>query len=74
MLADMAAQMQQLKVEKEELQGRNQLLESLLQVQQQRQQSQEGPDPAQVCTQLLWAYAQSKAISAQHSGRYSLDL
>ena len=40
MLADMAAQMQPLK-------GRNQLLESLLQVQQQRQ-AQDAPDPAQV--------------------------
>ena len=46
MLADMAAQMQQLRVEKEELQGRNQLLESLLRVQR---QSQETPDAAQVC-------------------------
>ena len=32
MLADMAAQMQQLRVEKEELLGRNSLLESLLKV------------------------------------------
>ena len=37
MLAEMAAQMQQLRVEKEELQGRNKLLESLLKVQQQQQ-------------------------------------
>ena len=42
MLAEMAAQMQQLRVEKEELQGRNNLLEALLQVQQQQQQDPSG--------------------------------
>ncbi|DBA98669.1 hypothetical protein WJX77_005455 [Trebouxia sp. C0004] len=42
MLAEMAAQMQQLRVEKEELQGRNKLLESLLEVQQQQQHDRAG--------------------------------
>ncbi|KAL0032698.1 hypothetical protein WJX79_004045 [Trebouxia sp. C0005] len=42
MLAEMAAQMQQLRVEKEELQGRNKLLESLLKVQQQQQHDSSG--------------------------------
>lgn len=42
MLAEMAVQMQQLRVEKEELQGRNKLLESLLKVQQQQQHDSSG--------------------------------
>ena len=42
MLAEMAAQMQQLRVEKEELQGRNNLLESLVKVQQQQQHDSRG--------------------------------
>lgn len=42
MLAEMAAQMQQLRVEKEELQGRNNLLESLVKVQQQQQHDSQG--------------------------------
>lgn len=42
MLAEMTAQMQQLRVEKEELQGRNKLLESLLKVQQQQQHDSSG--------------------------------
>ena len=42
LLAEMAAQMQQLRVEKEELQGRNLLLEDLLKVQQQQQHDSHG--------------------------------
>ena len=42
MLAEMAAQMQQLRVEKEELQGRNNQLEGLLKVQQQQQHDRSG--------------------------------
>ena len=52
MLAEMAAQMQQLRVEKEELQGRNNLLESLLKVQQQQQHDSQGArrlDATQAC-------------------------
>ena len=55
MLAEMAAQMQQLRFEKEELQGRNKLLESLLKVQQQQHDSSGGRrlDASQVWVQLL---------------------
>ena len=42
MLAEMAAQMQQLRVENEELQGRNIQLEGLLKVQQQQQHDSSG--------------------------------
>ena len=42
MLAEMAAQMQQLRVEKEELLGRNNLLEALLKVRQQQQHDTQG--------------------------------
>ena len=56
MLAEMAAQMQQLRVEKEELQGRNKLLESLLKVQQQQQHDSSGGrrlDASQVWVQFV---------------------
>ena len=56
MLAEMAAQMQQLRVEKEELHRRNKLLESLLKVQQQQQHDSSGGrrlDASQVWVQVV---------------------